>query len=214
MIHHSQFIWTHIGRTGGYSVDKMFRILNRADVYLDPIDATFSDWKRHQTYEQRAEEMEEDWLVGKKRILNIRRLPNWVLSFAEFKKKYQKIPFTHENLVQVELKAEGRNVASGTMDAQYQSFKPDDMLSYYGYDTVDYWLRTEYLTLDFIETFGNYCNITEPEKIAIGQVFENSNAYAKNIRNRFTNDELKNMYELSPIWASLEQKIYGNLLIS
>ncbi len=214
MIYNKEFIWTHIGRTGGYSVGKMFALLNRPDIHLDPINPEYSDWKRHQTFSQRAEEMPTGWLEGKTRILSFRRLPNWILSFAEYKKKYQNIPFTHEEMVQSILKAEKRATKDGQLDAGYRTFQPDDLLRYYEYETVQHWIRTEYLVDDVVRVFQPWIQTTDEEYAQLKDIFENgNNSYKKNITERFSDHEIRKMYASNPIWTEIERKLYGHLLV-
>jgi hypothetical protein len=213
MIHSPHFIWTHIGRTGGYSVDKMFRILNRFDIHLDPINAEFSDWKRHQTYLQRAAEMPPEWLYGKEKVLSIRRLPAWILSYAEYKNDRQGIPFDKKDLIQVKLRSEYRDLESGETKLSYHEFSPEEMLVYYDYGNVNHWLRTEYLVADFIRIFGQWYDIRNDEVSKLAGVFENSNAYRRDIRQRFTKAEMEQMYHRCPIWTALEKRLYGGLLV-
>src|SRR3954468_4756994 len=93
MIWGPSFIWMHIGRTGGYSVDRMFRILDAPDVHLDPLGGEWSHWKRHQTVAQREAETGLDLRTGKVTIASFRRLPTWLLSFAEYKKRNEGLDF-------------------------------------------------------------------------------------------------------------------------
>jgi hypothetical protein len=214
MIWGEKFVWTHLGRTGGNSVDLMFRILNEKDIHLDPRGGESADWYRHQTVEQREKQMSIDLTTNHLKILNFRRLPNWVLSFAEFKYKYQNIPFSREDIAQGKLKAESRNLVTGELDQnQYNAFNPDDMLLYYGFQNVYAWLRTESIAEDFISTFSQWYDITPTKAAEIRGVHDNQNTYNNKLSERFTNSEIGNLYDSCPIWTELEKEIYGDLLL-
>src|SRR5215510_11861164 len=150
MVWGKNFVWVHIGRMGGYSVDQMFRILQFSDVQLDPLGGDWR-WKRHQTVEQREAETRLGLKNGRARISNFRRLPTWILSFAEYKKKHEGLEFTTEDLTQGLLKAEYRELETWNLEeTRKRNFHADSILEYYGVREMDYLMRTECLPTDFI----------------------------------------------------------------
>jgi hypothetical protein len=213
MIWGRHFVWIHIGRTGGYSVDAMCRILEAPDIHLDPNGGEWSRWKRHQTIAQRSAEEGTDVAAGRATVANFRRLPHWILSFAEYKKKNEGLDFTVEELAQGRLRAETREMETGTLDpSRAREVRPDALLEYYGLAEMDHLLRTETLPDDFIALMERWYPISEEQRARIRGVVENDNQYNRDLWSRFSREQVRSMYESSPQWARLEQKLYGGLL--
>lgn len=213
MIWGAHFVWIHVGRTGGYSVDKMLRILAADDLHLDPLGGEWSAWKRHQTIQQREAETGLDLMSGKIKIANIRRLPHWLLSFAEFKKKYQGLDFQPEELTHGLLRAEYRDLETGNLDAsRAREFHADTMLAYYKLNEMDHLFRTENLAADFLNVMEQLYLISPEQRAQIRAVYENANDYSR--YSRFSAEAVKQMYQSCPLWTELELKLYGNLLVS
>jgi len=215
MIWGKNFVWIHIGRMGGYSVDQMFRLLQLSDVHLDPLGGDWSRWKRHQTVEQREAEARVGLQNGRARISNFRRLPTWILSFAEYKKKNEGLDFTTEDLTQGLLKAEYRELETGNLEeTRKRNFHADSILEYYGVREMDYLMRTEYLPTDFIDVMSRWYSIPNETREQIHAVHENGNVYQRNLGLRFSADQIRTMYASCPVWTALEKKVYGDLLVA
>lgn len=214
MIWGKSFIWIHIGRTGGYSFDKMCRILDEPDIHLDPLGGEWSRWKRHQTIEQREREQGLDLTTGRAKVSNIRRLPHWILSFAEYKRRNEGLEFTTEELSQGRLRAEYRELETGDLDpGRAREVHPDMVLEYYGLAEMDHLLRTEDLACDFVRLMQRWYPISEEKGERIRHVQENANQYDRDLSSRFSKGQIRRMYESCPRWRDLELKLYGNLLL-
>ena len=213
MIWGKSFIWIHIGRTGGYSVDRMCRILDQEDIHLDPLGGEWSRWKRHQTIEQRESELGLDLTTGRAKVSNIRRLPHWIVSFAEYKKKNEGLDFTTEELVQGRLRAEHRELTTGELEtSRARELHADMLLAYYGLAEMDHWLRTEQLADDFLSLMGNWYQISDEKRARIRGIQENANQYDRDLSSRFSKQQIAEMYESCPRWRDLELELYGDLL--
>jgi hypothetical protein len=212
MIWGKGFVWTHIGRTGGYTVDRMCRILEDPEIHLDPLDGEWSRWKRHQTIEQREAATGLDLKTGKSRLTGFRRLPSWLLSFAEYKKKNEGLDFTDEQLTRGMLRVETRDLATGRLDpTRPEDFHADSVLRYYDVPGMDGWLRTEHLPDDFMTLMARWYTITPAQEQQIRAARENGNQY-RDLWSRFSREQVRKMYESCPVWTELERKLYGDLL--
>jgi hypothetical protein len=76
------------------------------------------------------------------------------------------------------------------------------------------WLRTEHLAEDFIRVMSEFGPISDEQRDAIRKVRINvaPNGYERDIWKVFTRDEVKQLYESCPLWASIEKEVYGSLL--
>ena len=91
---------------------------------------------------------------------------------------------------------------------------PDLMLASFtdnGRFEVAKWLRTEHLTQDFAELLGVYSADVSAVPGNIGQV--NAKEYDHNLMHWFTEEHVGLMYETNPIWASIEDAVYGGRLM-
>lgn len=207
MVIGDEFVWAHLGKAAGNSTLKMFKVIKHALKYFDEID----EHKKHQSFADKEKDMGID-LSAKNKILNMRRLPAWVLSHMNFQKMVYQVPFsdrTMEGIINTadpsQLQATGVNFRENNID---------DQLRYYDYENISYWLRTEFLAQDFIEVLGKFTEIDSGQREQIGKVIENVNKnYNRNILESFTKEEMVKLYGSCPIWASIEKVVYGNLLI-
>lgn len=190
MIIGNNFSWAHIGKTGGDSVHKMFSI---CDIAASVDDVTTN--LKHDTFKYRLE-----LIANKKRILTIRKLPNWILSRAMHTKIHLGIDFTKEELIRGIIKWPNTQT---TADAHLLHYEPEK---------VDYWLRTEYLAEDFIKAFSNFFNINNAQKTLILNTHENicKDNYNKSY---FSDEELKQLYENCPVWTKYEKQVFGSLVV-
>ena len=73
MIIGERFVWGHLVKTGGDSTARLFQLFPALVVHCD----SANDNHKHDPFGARPEEVR-----GKVLVLNIRRLPSWVLSYA------------------------------------------------------------------------------------------------------------------------------------
>lgn len=206
MVIGEDFAWAHLAKTGGNSTLKMFMILDRLVQYHDPIDSH----KKHLSFEIKEEELGIS-LKNKKRILNIRRLPSWILSHVNFQKKVYGVPI-NERLIEGIVNIADPDTVN-TNHVTYQEMHVDESLIYYDYQKVNHWLRTENLASDFISIMSTFSKISKNEKAEIHGVRDNVNPhYNKSIKDNFSNKEISQLYEHCPIWAGVEMEVYGNVL--
>jgi len=206
MVIGKDFIWIHMRKTGGDSVRYMFDIISRMVFYADP----FISWEKHDTIEEKLKKFKKrgfpiEFLGEKqKRILNLRRLPAWLLSNAHQRKMEAKTPLDIDILRQ--------GILPGKKD--FPEAYPDKILTHFMCNRIDYWLRTEYLAEDFIKIMSNFVIINEPEQNLIRKIKANVTYYNKNIQDWFSNHDLEVIYKNNPLWAEKEKELYGTLLFN
>ncbi len=214
MIISPEFVWIHIGRTGGYLVDSLIRDLKIEAIELDPIGGIWSDWKRHESIEARSAEKGVDLYNNRMSISNIRRLPNWIVAFAEYKLQRSQLYYTNYELSRALLKAELREPKTGQLvPDRFRTFNPDDLLLHYSYEKIETWWRTEHLVQDCISTLKKWYEIPEGLENKWTSTQVNSISYNRNVLERFSKAEIEGMYEKCPLWRDLELKVFGNLMV-
>lgn len=197
MVINENFVWAHLPKTGGTTTLEMFKKLD-VELLLD--DKT--DPSKHQTFSVRqglyttnkASKNVLENIDGKDRILGFRRLPNFLLSFYYHRKNFNNLVLNMNSI----------------KECIIDTSTCDDLLLGYEPNKVDHWLRVENIVQDFIDVMGNYVDSIPTE--SLGNIIDNTNTYNKDIFSHFTKSEISRMYELSPTWASIEKKLYGNLI--
>jgi len=196
MIIGPNFVWLHFPKTGGTETERLLRQFwsDRADVKFDLTGVRPVTW--HQNLTQRLESDPNFSLVGRQVFSGFRRLPAWILSRAV----YEASRSPHHTATR-EMIEEGRFFENDGKINQ-----ADMYLNFYQYKKVDRWIRTEYLAIDLASVF----NLAENDvdlKLKTTNVTNKINA----IEFWFTPQQLDKLYSKNPIWAELENKLYGNL---
>ena len=203
MVIGEHFVWGHLGKTGGDSVVRMFELLGRKHiVYADAVQSP----DKHETFLQKEMLLGYDLTRERKRILNIRRLPTWALSFVHQKQRESGRPVDFERL------------RRGLVFDHYQDndkTKPvyltiDTVLSTQICGRVDHWLRLECLADDFISTMSEFVSISWLKKQRIRRVRRNVNTtYDRDPRAYFADSQLEDLYRACPLWSSIERQVYS-----
>jgi hypothetical protein len=194
MVIGGNFAWAHMGKTGGDATLAMFRAVPRLIAFADPDNGN----DKHADFQSR-------WALVKDKalLLNIRRLPHWIVSFARHQATrglwpdYKPLP-----------------MMSG--DEMAASTAPDNHLSIYTHDQhipIDRWLRTEMLAEDFIGAMTDIARLTdeEAEKVrAVGMV--NAATYDHDVSKWLTRDQVRLLYFNNPHWSAIEKVIYGSTI--
>ena len=139
-------------------------------------------------------------LAKRKRIMNIRRLPFWLLSHNQRMTRQESISFSSEHLM------------TGIVRHRDGDKKADEVLQRFESDKVDYWIRTEYLSQDFIHVMSGFVDISESLKKKINATWLNKASYEKNLGTWFDKNMLTTLYDSNPRWRDLEMRLYGGLV--
>ena len=188
------FAWAHLPKTGGDATLAMFRLFPELIEFADADDTN----DKHAFFHERA-----DQIRGRVLVMNMRRLPSWVLSRAQHVSRRG----LHPDYVPQPM---------GTPDELADSSFPDERLGLYtsrGRFHPDRWLRMESLADDFIDFISDFRAIGADDSAnvaALGPV--NSAEYDHEIRNWFSGEQIHRMYLNNPNWATVEQELYGGLM--
>lgn len=197
MIVSPTFIWLHVPKCGGSSVERSMgeKYGNDPDYQFDKV-APNEPVIWHQNISDRMK-IQPDFSVGDRDIVAcIRRLPAWLLSRVHFevaRNGHDKAP-DRKDFVKGRFFEAGGALRSA-----------DQVVKYYADSNVSHWVRLENLDDDFKSATG--VDLPKIPKINATQI-----DYAKNLKFWFTLDEISEMYQSNPVWAAIERRIYGNTL--
>jgi hypothetical protein len=189
-----QFVWAHLPKTGGDATHEMLcAAIPDLVRFADPLDSN----DKHMPFFGRKDE-----LAGKLLVMNIRRLPAWMLSGANHKARYGEYPdYTAQPLQTPEQMANSAD-AEGLLR----------WMTDHGRFKVDRWLRAEALADDLLALLAEL-GIGGPEVreavLGVGRV--NEGAYDHDAVGRFSAEQIRRLYELNPTWAAIERRVYGEL---
>ena len=236
MVIGDRFVWAHMPKTGGDSTHELFRILNPS-IDIDSIRQA----AKHHTFTQREKTTKLDLTHARRRIMNIRRLPTWLLSHAKHRERNNGYP------VEQDLLREGRfrqvhNVTRAHRVARLATApailipgrtrrilkrhvirwltKPGESLSADLFLTrmmcgrVDHWIRVEHLADDFLHVLSQFEKVSDEQKREILALPpQNTGDYPRELDRWFDRDALAQVYETNPVWMGIERQVYGAALI-
>ena len=193
MVIGKEFVWAHLPKTGGDATLKMFGLFPELVEFADPDDGN----EKHTRFNERQDEIR-----GKVLSMNFRRLPSWVLSRAQHVSRWGIYP-------------DYKPLPMGTPDELAKSSFPDTRIQLYTSQNrfwPDHWLRMESLSQDFVGFISEFREISDADREqvkALGEV--NQGVYDHDIEFWFTPEHITRMYVNNPLWATLEQELYGDL---
>jgi hypothetical protein len=192
MIITKEFIWFHVGKTGG---DMFHYLMNK--YYKEHIifQHDIEDLDKHVTIPPR------EYKHIKKYVMGFRRLPSFIISHNRHQLRYECKNMSYEEAV--EHTKNNRLVFKGFFSS------PDSFLKeYVRSDMIDRtnFIRQEYLLEDFTKITGNYMGenkiIIEEEK----ETIKNSNMETQQIT--LTHEEKNFLYKSNPFWSNIESVLY------
>jgi hypothetical protein len=189
------FAWAHLQKTAGDATLLMFRLFPNLIVHADPRNVQ----DKHATFAERASAVE-----GKILACNIRRLPDWALSFSQHHARYGQRP-------------DGSPLPMNSPHRMVEIAHADSRLSRItdsGRFRVDRWIRMEHLAEDFATFLSEFTELTDGdrERIAASRRV-NEIHYDHDIGHWFTPAQVRKMYANNPLWAALEEQVYGDLAL-
>lgn len=190
MVIGQQFVWGHLGKTGGDATLHLFRFFPELIVSADDAGTN----AKHRAFTDSLEAIR-----GKVLALNIRRLPSWILSFAHHRAKCGLYP-------------DYKSLPLMTTEEMTKCTEPDQLLSIFtgnGRLRIDRWLRMEYLKSDFLGFISEFTKVTPTQRMSVMQTgLINASDYEHKLGHWFNAEQLKLMYASNPIWAEIEQRVY------
>ena len=168
MVIGERFAWAHLPKTGGMATERMFRLFPALVVFADPDDTD----EKHATFRARRR-----MLDGKLLAMNLRRLPFWVLSRAQYVSREGIWP----DYVPIPMAPAAELAESSFPDSRIHLYTDDGRFS------IERWLRTESLAEDFLRFASEFTDVSEEQRAAVlglGQV--NAQEYDHRLEEWFT----------------------------
>jgi hypothetical protein len=188
-----RFIWAHLPKTGGTLTD---RVLQLFPELLAEFDAPASRVKH------RPFTAVEELFPGRILAMNFRRLPSWVVSFYHHRARYGVDP-------------DRRPTPVGPPDELAHSQIPQRLIGQFtdgGRIVPDRWIRQEHVvddTLAFVAEFARVGPFRRRKAQRMGLV--NSMDYDHDVSRWLEPEHIRTLYESNPLWAELEEQIYGGI---
>jgi hypothetical protein len=194
MIIGRDFVWAHLAKAGGEMTHTLFNVFPEAIEFADEIHTL----AQHTAFDDRAEQ-----LAGKRRVLNIRRLPSWMLSFHVWKA----VRGLHPDFESAPMMSPHEMADTNVADAFLARYRPPE-------GGIDVWIRTEHLIDDFLAFIGQHTDVTDQHRETVRALPRvNDMVYDKKIDHWFTSAHLRLMYLRNPAWATVEAAVYGDTLV-
>lgn len=207
MIVAPDWIWLHVPKCAGSATERLLRGVcgSNPAVQFDKIDPT-GEVIWHQTIAKR-QKAQPSFDPGTRRVIaNIRRLPEWILSRVHFEVQRAGPAgvVRRAELVQGRFRNNPKADAVKPPKAHFA----DSMIGQFLPEVTD-WVRSENLVAGLAQVIG-----FDPAAVNTsgGRVNEGRIAYIRDVAFWFTQAEIDRMYAANPLWAGLEQRVYGNLL--
>jgi|RhiMetdeSRZDD1v2_1073273.scaffolds.fasta_scaffold126183_4 hypothetical protein len=195
MVIGERFAWCHMQKTGGDVTLQLFNLFPQLVVQADPRNTQ----AKHASFAER-----EDQIRGKLLACNIRRLPAWLLSWDQH----------HSQLRS--LSADGTPVVMSSPQQLAELPRADRRLAHFtdgGRFHIDRWLRLEHLAEDFAGFIAHFADLTDDRRHDIEHYPQvNTLEYDHDLEHWFTPEQVRRMYESNPVWAALEERVYGDLV--
>jgi hypothetical protein len=190
MVITERFAWAHLPKAAGDATTKMFAAVPGLVRYQAPIDSN----EKHNGFWVHADAIE-----GKLRVMNIRRLPSWILSSAHHKATSGLHP-------------DYRPLPMPSVEEMAEETDPDHLLRWMtGPDLpVERWLRAESLAADVEQLLRDVGVDPGEAHAAVESVPWVGNPYDHDVARTFTSEQISRMYEHNPGWAAAELEAYGD----
>jgi hypothetical protein len=195
MVIGERFAWGHLQKTAGDATLGLFQLFPDLIVYATPKHVE----EKHASFASRAAEVE-----GKLLAANLRRLPDWTLSWIQHRARRGPRP-------------DGRPYAMKSPHQMVKVARADKRLSVLtdnGRYQVDRWIRMEHLVDDFTAFISELTDLSEEDRQRIA-TFGPVNAfeYDHEIAHWFTPEQVRMLYARNPVWAAIEERVYGDLAL-
>ncbi len=185
------FVWAHLPKAAGDTVLTVLSMFPEIIEYSDPIESR----AKHALFSERPE-----LVAGRQRVLCIRRLPSWQLSFSVHKSRHGQKP-------------EYRPLPMDSREEMITSRDADRHLSRFvegGEVWPDRWIRVEHLVDDLLELLQEHVEVP-PKKLKKIRGMKPENVgrnYERSLSAWFNDEMISRMYEHNPLWRHAEQLAY------
>jgi len=187
------FVWAHLPKTAGDTVASILSMFPEIIEFADRIESP----EKHALFQDRP-----DLVAGKQRVLNVRRLPAWQLSFSVHKSRHGQKP----DFRPLPMDSSETMVTSGAADRHLRRFVE------FGEAWPDRWIRVEHLVDDVLALLEEHTEVTPKqrkkiEKMKPANVGRN---YERDVSAWFTDEMIGRMYEHNPLWRHAEELAYAH----
>jgi hypothetical protein len=186
------FVWAHLPKAAGNTVTTVFDLFPEIIEYADPIESR----DKHAWFRDRP-----DLVAGRQRVLCIRRLPTWQLSYSVFKSRHG-------------LKPDWKPLPMDSREHMITSRDGDRHLGPFvesGRVWPDRWIRVEHLVDDLLALLDEHADVT-PKKRKEILAMKPKNVglnYERDLGAWFTDAMIGQMYDHNPLWQRAEELAYG-----
>jgi hypothetical protein len=188
------FAWAHLPKTAGDMVATVLGLFPEIIEYADPIESR----AKHAPFSDRP-----DLVAGRQRVLCIRRLPAWQLSYSVHKSRHGVQP----HFVPMPMDSRETMVTSVVADRILSNHVEG------GSAWPDRWIRVEHLFDDLLDLLEEHdVQVTEKKrkKIRAMKPENKGAAYERSLSAWFTDEMVSRMYEHNPLWHQAEQLAYAD----
>jgi hypothetical protein len=196
MVIGERFAWCHLQKTGGDATLLLFQLFPELVTNADARNTQ----AKHATFAEREADVQARLLVS-----NIRRLPAWMLSWDQHHSMYRSP------------RADGRPLLMSSPQQMAEVPRGDRLLDHItdgGRFEIDRWLRMEHLAEDFTAFVSELTPVTDDHRHNIAAYPQvNALDYDHELEHWFTPAQVKLMYSNNPAWATLEERLYGDLAL-
>ena len=205
MIQGRDFIWQHMPKCAGHTVEMALRagLLGRRDIRFDPRFPEYIGW--HDGLAARAGRDPGFNPDGKTVVTGFRRLPHWVLSRVHYEASRPPHRCATRDMVR-----------RGAYFEQSGDLCTADRLlrDYICPEHVQTWIRVEHMPEDFRTAFSGVIGARMPAAEWQLRRIRNPTQvrYLEAVEFYFTPGDLVALYDANPLWASLERTLYGGTL--
>jgi hypothetical protein len=179
----------HIGKTAGDAVKRLVSALELPDVTLVPIASPL----KHTPFQHWRGD-----LSGRDLVLTIRRLPAFVLSQFQHRRR------------------DGRLLERPSGACMCRDYLADFYLRLYtdeGRLPIAAWLRSEMIRSDLTALLRRYYTLSEAQlQILDAGVTKPQMQYNHDLAKWFSRGQLQTLYAGNPLWTEIERRVYGDTL--
>ena len=188
------FVWAHLPKTAGDTVAKVFALFPEIIEFAD----TTRKQVKHTPFRDRPE-----LVAGRQRVLCIRRLPSWQLSYSAHKSRNGLYRTSY------------RPLPMETPQEMSDSTVADRHLSLYveaGLAWPDRWIRVEHLVDDVLSLLEEHVEVTpkKREKIRAMKPRNRRGKHERSVSYWFSDEMVARMYERNPLWRHAEELAYSH----
>jgi hypothetical protein len=186
------FVWAHLPKAGGDTVAAVLALFPEIIEFADPNAGR----DKHARFQDRP-----DLVAGRQKVLCIRRLPTWQLSYSVFKSRHG----LKDRLQPMDSRE--TMITAGAADRNLAPFVEA------GRAWPDRWIRVESLIDDVLALLEEHNVEVTPKKLKKIRGLAPQNVgknYERDVSAWFTDEMIGRMYDHNPLWRQAEERAYSD----